>query len=69
MIKMTADTSAASMANRERIKAEAKAMLAKIARKPVDDFERELIKEVTRQSENPSPTWISNQTGKVVYGW
>jgi hypothetical protein len=69
MIKMTADMSDASMANRERIKAEARAMLAKIAREPVDDFERRLIKEVTRQSVNPSPTWISNQTGEVVVGW
>ncbi len=69
MIKPTADRSPASLANRERIKAEAKAMLAKIARAPVDDFERKLIKEVTRQSKNPSPTWTSNMTGKVVFGW
>ena len=69
MIKMTADRSPASLANRERIKAEAKAMLAKVARAPVDDFERRLIKEATRQSRSPMPTWISNMTGKVVVGW
>ena len=69
MIKRTADRSPASLANRERIKAEAKAMLAKVAREPVDDFERRLIKEVTRQSKNPSPTWVSNMSGKVVCGW
>ncbi len=69
MIKITADTSPASLANRERIKAENKAMLAKIAREPVNDFESKLIKEVTKESKDPSPTWVSNMTGKVVVGW